>query len=213
MCKGFIMLSRSFFENELWEAKRTYSDAEAWLDLIQLARFEDGERTVRIGKVEVVEKRGQVATTLCVLADRWGRTKRSVMCLLAKLKLRSMIAVDGSQNATVITLINYDKYNEAYQFSSVKTPRKKKVVAKANVTDNVTDNVKDNVTDNVKDKHLTENELLNTNVTANVTANVTDNVPYTNKDNKANNNSETSSNEDEKKALKKLGRRRVGAGC
>ena len=69
MCKGFIMLSRSFFENELWEAKRTYSDAEAWLDLIQLARFEDGERTVRIGKVEVVEKRGQVATTLCALAD------------------------------------------------------------------------------------------------------------------------------------------------
>ena len=199
MCKGFIMLSRPFFENELWEAKRTYSDAEAWLDLIQLARFEDGERTVRIGKVAVVEKRGQVATTLCVLADRWGRTKRSVMCLLAKLKLRSMIAVDGSQNATVITLINYDKYNEAYQFSSVKTPRKKKHIAKANVTDNVTDNVKDNVTDNVKDKHLTENELLNTNVTANVT----DNVPYTNKDNKANNNSETSSNEDEKKALKK----------
>ena len=168
MCKGFIMLSRSFFENELWEVKRTYSDAEAWLDLIQLARFEDGERTVRIGKVEVVEKRGQVATTQSVLSDRWGRTVRSVMCFLKKLKLRGMITVDGSNNATVISLINYEKYNVAYQLSNTKTRRK-----------------------------------LKRNDTTNVEVNVADNVPYTNKDNKANNNSETSSIEDEKKALKK----------
>ena len=176
MCKGFIMLSRSFFENELWEAKRTYSDAEAWLDLIQLARFEDGERTVRIGKVEVVEKRGQVATTQSVLSDRWGRTVRSVMCFLKKLKLRGMITVDGSNNATVISLINYEKYNVAYQLSNTKTRRKLKR--------NDTTNVEVNVVDNVE-------------------VNVADNVPYTNKDNKANNNSETSSNEDEKKSLKK----------
>ena len=199
MCKGFIMLSRSFFENELWEVKRTYSDAEAWLDLIQLARFEDGERTVRIGKVEVVEKRGQVATTQSVLSDRWGRTVRSVMCFLKKLKLRGMITVDGSNNATVISLINYEKYNVAYQLSNTKTRRK----LKRNDTTNVEVNVVDNVEVNVVDKELNESNLIQSNVVDNVEVNVVDNVPYTNKDNKDNNNSETSSNEDEKKALKK----------
>ena len=111
MCKGFIMLSRSFFENELWEAKRTYSDAEAWLDLIQLARFEDGERTIRVGQFEVAEKRGQVAISVRILSERWGRTQTSVFRLLEKFKRHQMIAIDKVQGVSIISLVNYDKYN------------------------------------------------------------------------------------------------------
>ena len=35
--QGFIKLNRGFFDNFLWNEARTYSKAEAWLDLIQMA--------------------------------------------------------------------------------------------------------------------------------------------------------------------------------
>ena len=47
--KGFIMLSRKFFSHEMWEAARTFSECEAWIDLIQLARFEATDKTECIG--------------------------------------------------------------------------------------------------------------------------------------------------------------------
>ena len=164
MCKGFIMLSRSFFENELWEAKRTYSDAEAWLDLIQLARFEDGERTVRVGQFEVAEKRGQAAVSIRALAERWGRSQTSVRRLLDKFKNHQMITIDSKHGISIISLLNYEKYNVIQRKANRKTKA-----------------------------------LFDEGGTVSGTVSGT----LTNKDNKANNNSETSSVEDEKKPLKK----------
>ena len=40
MEKGYIRLNRSFFDNEIWQAARAFNESEAWLDLIQSARFE-----------------------------------------------------------------------------------------------------------------------------------------------------------------------------
>ena len=153
MCKGFIMLSRSFFENELWEAKRTYSDAEAWLDLIQLARFEDGERTVRIGKVEVVEKRGQVAISVRVLSERWGRPRTSVCRLLDKFKRHQMIAMDNVQGVSIISLLNFDKYN----VSQRKANRKTKSLFADSGTVNGTDSGTDSGTHTNKDNKANNN--------------------------------------------------------
>ena len=47
MDKGYIMLSRKFFTNDIWQAARAYNESEAWLDLIQSARFEASETTSR----------------------------------------------------------------------------------------------------------------------------------------------------------------------
>lgn len=59
MDKGFIMLSRKFFSNEMWEAARTFSECEAWLDLIQSARFEATDTIECIGGREITYGRGQ----------------------------------------------------------------------------------------------------------------------------------------------------------
>ena len=40
MDEGFLRLSRRFFSNEMWKVTRKFSECEAWLDLIQSARFE-----------------------------------------------------------------------------------------------------------------------------------------------------------------------------
>jgi hypothetical protein len=52
------MLSRKFFSNEMWEAARTFSECEAWLDLIQSARFEATDTIECIGGREITYGRG-----------------------------------------------------------------------------------------------------------------------------------------------------------
>lgn len=59
MDDGYITLSRRFFASEKWQAARAFSEAEAWLDLIQSARFEASSTTSRIGCYEVTWNRGQ----------------------------------------------------------------------------------------------------------------------------------------------------------
>lgn len=59
MDKGFIKLSRTFFDNKIWQAARAFSECEAWIDLIQSARFEASPTTSRIGCYEVTWERGQ----------------------------------------------------------------------------------------------------------------------------------------------------------
>ena len=59
MDKGFIMLSRKLFSHRIWKASRTFSECEAWIDLIQSARFEATQLTASIGGREITYGRGQ----------------------------------------------------------------------------------------------------------------------------------------------------------
>ena len=58
MESGFIKLSRRFFSHEMWEAARTFSECEAWLDLIQSARFDATVTIERIGGRDIKYGRG-----------------------------------------------------------------------------------------------------------------------------------------------------------
>lgn len=58
MDKGYIMLSRKFFTNDIWQAARAYNESEAWLDLIQSARFEATDTIECIGGREITYGRG-----------------------------------------------------------------------------------------------------------------------------------------------------------
>lgn len=109
--KGFIMLSRKFFSHEMWEAARTFSECEAWIDLIQLARFEATDKTECIGGREICYGRGQYPASIRFLARKWRWGEQKVKSFLAKLKRKGMIATDCSQGTTVITLVKYNDYN------------------------------------------------------------------------------------------------------
>lgn len=111
MEKGYIKLSRKFFENKIWQAARAFNEGEAWLDLIQLARFETSEITSRIGVHEITWGRGQYPASNRFLMRKWGRSEQWVKTFLSKLKKEKMITVDASQGINVITLLNYDAYN------------------------------------------------------------------------------------------------------
>lgn len=105
------MLSRKFFSNEMWEAARTFSECEAWLDLIQSARFEATDTIECIGGREITYGRGQYPASTRFLAGKWKWGEQKVKTFLAKLKRKGMITTDKSQGMNVITLVKYNEYN------------------------------------------------------------------------------------------------------
>lgn len=111
MDEGYITLSRRFFASEIWRTTRAFNESEAWLDLIQSARFEPSAITSRIGCYEVTWTRGQYPASVKFLTKKWGRSERWVKSFLGKLRRAKMITTDASQGTTVITLVNFDIYN------------------------------------------------------------------------------------------------------
>lgn len=110
---GFLRLSRRFFSNEMWKAAREFSECEAWLDLIQSARFDATDKAYSelIGGREISYSRGQYPASISFLMKRWQWSEKRVRYFLSKLKKKGMITTCNKQGMTVITLCNYDEYN------------------------------------------------------------------------------------------------------
>ena len=109
--EGYIKLSRKFFSNDMWNEARTFSSCEAWLDLIQSARFEATPRMESIGGREVSYTRGQYPASIRFLSKRWHWTERRVRTFLAFLKRENMITLSQDQGMNIITLVKYNDYN------------------------------------------------------------------------------------------------------
>lgn len=102
-----------------------FQDAEKfkwWIDLLLMASFEDNKALVGDRLVEV--KRGQQIISLSFLASRWGTSKRTVLKFLTLLESDGMCNRCTHQKVTILTICNYESYQEA------ETPK---------VTDEVTD--------------------------------------------------------------------------
>lgn len=95
----------------MWTASRAFNECEAWLDLIQSARFEASETTSRVGIHDITWGRGQYPAATSFLAKRWGWSEQNVKTFLKKLKREGMITTDSTQGVNVITLCNFNEYN------------------------------------------------------------------------------------------------------
>ena len=129
----YIPISRRLFEHQLWCEERIYSRFEAWLDLIQSARFEDTKQLIGNRFIEV--KRRQMLASLRFLAGRWQWSTKKVNSFLDLLIQDKMIIKETPKETgqTVITICNYDKYNsqiiqeeteKKQQGNTKETPRK-----------------------------------------------------------------------------------------
>ena len=110
--EGYIRLSRKFFRNDYWNKKRSFSQAEAWLDLIQMARFEaePAKKTLPNGRQIVIE-RGEVHASLRFLSARWCWGLTQVRTYMRKAVETHQITQRVTQGENVITLLKYDVYN------------------------------------------------------------------------------------------------------
>ncbi len=107
---GWIKLHRTIRENWLYKEKRVYSRFEAWIDLLLEANHKDNR--FPLGN-EIVEcKRGQLITSIRQLCDRWNWSNTKVNNFLKLLQDDGMIAYFSDTKKTVITIENYNIYQD-----------------------------------------------------------------------------------------------------
>jgi hypothetical protein len=112
---SFVPINRKFFDHPFWKEERTYSKAEAWLYLIQAARFEDSKATELIGGQMVSWTRGQLPASLRFLAGKWKWDKNKVDRFLQLLESEQMITRHQVNGQTIIELTNFEKYRQTGQ--------------------------------------------------------------------------------------------------
>lgn len=108
--KGFIKLNRGYFEDFLWNEARVYSKAEAWLDLIQMARFEASTEIIN-GKV-IELQRGEIPASRRFLELRWSWGSTKVSNFLKNLASLGQINQRPINGQTIIKLVKYEVYND-----------------------------------------------------------------------------------------------------
>jgi len=105
--KGYILLYRSFWDNPLWE-KEKFDYRSAWMYLISHANYKNNSIATTMGVVNV--GRGQLHTTIRHLSLIFQWDKNTVMRFLHKLEKLGMIVQNKSAHGTLLTIVNYNKY-------------------------------------------------------------------------------------------------------
>lgn len=127
MSNRYIKVARKFFESDEWLTPRTFSEQEAWLDMIFLACYANHE--IDLGKDGILHlQRGEFYYTQRQLAKRWGWSPTKVNRYLARLAEGDNPRIEKimreTQNETqvetqvetqiiVVRLCNYASYNRA----------------------------------------------------------------------------------------------------
>lgn len=105
--KGWISLYRSIQDHWLWQEK-PFSKAQAWLDLLLSANYQDKKIVFDSNLVEV--KRGEFITSIRKLCERWGWSNSKVKKFLDTLQLDGMITYKSDTKKTAINIVNYNVY-------------------------------------------------------------------------------------------------------
>lgn len=110
---AYIKLDRKYFLNPYWNQKRTFSHAEAYLDLIQMARFEADPKTILLpnGRQICIE-RGEIHASLRYLANRWLWSVDKVNRFLKKHISNNEIKHRTQQGESILKLCKYEHYND-----------------------------------------------------------------------------------------------------
>jgi hypothetical protein len=108
--RGHIKIARKFFDTDPWWNKpRVYSEAEAWLDLIQLAAYRSTSFATLHGPLNL--ERGQLVASLRHLATRWKWSVKRVRGFLTIAQRTERIrAQRETQHGTLYLIENYDHY-------------------------------------------------------------------------------------------------------
>lgn len=113
MTNGFVKIDRSLFSDWMWEEKREFSRAEAWIDLVQMAAFKPHTRSVRGNPVAL--QAGELIASIRFLATRWTWSKAKVGRFFERLEQEGLAArkpghhtgQQAGQVESVISICNY----------------------------------------------------------------------------------------------------------
>jgi hypothetical protein len=104
---GWIKIHREITEHWIFQDSEKF---RWWVDMLFLATYEDNKILVKNQIVEV--KRGQFIGSLSFFTKRWGISKERVINFLRLLLSDGMILKDSDRNVTLITICNYESYQD-----------------------------------------------------------------------------------------------------
>jgi hypothetical protein len=120
--EGWIKLHRCLVENSLWNSE-PFSKGQAWVDLLLIANHKESFFYKRGNKITV--KRGQVGRSEVELSDRWKWSRNKVNKFLKDLEKEQQILIIKSTITQVLTIVNYDTYQEKEQQTIQQTIQQK----------------------------------------------------------------------------------------
>ena len=112
MGEGWIKLHRKLTDNFLWQCER-FTRGQAWVDLLLLANHKKAFFYLRDHKINI--ERGQVGYSQLKLAERWKWSRSKVKKFLKDLEKEQQVEQQITHSTTIITIINYDEYQEKEQ--------------------------------------------------------------------------------------------------
>lgn len=120
--KGYIKLHRDIVDHWLWLDPK---HLKAWLYLLCKAAWEP--RTIPFNKDEKVTiGRGQILTTIRQLMGQWGYYAQATLDFLNVLEKEGMITRESYAKFSIITIVNYDKYQDENEKSERKSEQQSK---------------------------------------------------------------------------------------
>lgn len=104
---GWVVLNRQILKHWLWEDAKAF---QIWTWLVMNANYDDSK--IFWKGQERVLKRGQILTTAREIARECYCSKGKVDRTLIKLKTSDMIEPETKSKGSIITILNYRKYND-----------------------------------------------------------------------------------------------------
>lgn len=141
MSKGYIKIHRQIQNCWIWNTGK-FDKRSAWIDLLMSANHRE-VKMLYDGKLQEIQ-RGQFITSIKSLAERWEWSKSTVFEFLNILALDGMLNKESDSKRTLITIINYDKYQIAETLDENKSKtNRKQIETNNNINNNTLSN--DNV--------------------------------------------------------------------
>lgn len=138
---GYIPLWRQFFEHQFWQEDRSFSAAEAWLDLIQKAAFRK-QKILRNSQIIELD-RGELIISYRGLSKSWRWSINRVRRYFELLKREHMVTTQVIHRITVVKLCKYQKLNPCHLSDEYRadTPRIQREHNDGYTADTLTDTI------------------------------------------------------------------------
>lgn len=116
MKEGYLGVFRKFFDHEFWKEKRQYSKAEAWIDLMQCARYGEKPENLLDKRGAYILEYGDVYISSRYLGERWIWSRTKVTKFLEYLEKRESITYKKKDShRTIINITNLKSYTDWIQ--------------------------------------------------------------------------------------------------
>ena len=113
---GAIPLLRKFQQHPFWTERRKFSRAEAWIDLLYMARY--GTETEEIcDRGEFIQiQYAQILTSIITLSKKWRRSRAWVNKLIKMLeKKQSILIIIMNKRRTILQIVNMGRIKKILQ--------------------------------------------------------------------------------------------------